>query len=146
MKKRSFLLLVFLLSTSISLDCALKPNRGKYLFILLQDAQQGTWPHQGGIGNRVVPMTPGRQEVLRVWDFHSPKYDLIFATVIPVSDGSKVTFTRYVMKNEYIPREQTAALFFPYKTQARYSFFDIGTITGFYRESATDYDPSYIRH
>jgi hypothetical protein len=91
-------------------------------------------------------MTPGRQEVLRIWDFHSPKYDLIFATVIPVSDGSKVTFTRYVMKNDYIPREETAELFFPYKEQAHYSFFDIGTITGFYRESATDLDQPPIRH
>jgi hypothetical protein len=57
------------------------------------------------------------------------------------SAAAKVRFTRYVMKDDYIPRTEKLELFFPYSKQAHYQFFDIGMITGFYRKSWKDFDP-----
>jgi hypothetical protein len=123
--------LLFLISTAIPLDSALLPNRGNQLFVLIQ----------GGVGVTVVAMTPPEHEIFQEWNRYSPRYDFISAIVKPVADGSKVKFTRYVMKKDYMPRVETVELFFPHAKQAHYAFFDIGTITGFYRESAHDFDP-----
>jgi hypothetical protein len=136
-KTRWFVSLFFLISTTIPIDSALLPNRGNQLFVLIQ----GGIVQGGGIGVTVVAMTPREREVLQEWDRYSPRYDFISAIVKPVVNGSKVKFTRCVMKKDYMPRVETIELFFPHAKQAHYAFFDIGTVTGFYRESAHDFDP-----
>ena len=54
--------------------------------------------------------------------------------------GYKLSFVRYVMTEDYIPREEHAELSFPYAEQPRYRFFDQGYIRGFYRNSVDDID------
>jgi hypothetical protein len=127
---RLFLLLALLLCAPIQLDCALMPNRGKQLFVWITDKR----------GVNVTVMTPPKREVLGEWNCCNPMYDFVSAVVERVKKGSKVRFTRHVMQDDYVPKTETLELFFPYAKQARYAFFDIGTITGFYRNSVTDFD------
>jgi hypothetical protein len=105
------------------------PNHGTQLFVLIQD----------GTGTHVVAMTPSERAVLQSWDRYSPRYDFVSAVIAQLPEGAKVRFTRYVMRRDYVPRIESAELVFPYAKQARYSFFDIGTIIGFYRKSPSDF-------
>jgi hypothetical protein len=130
MSARSFLWLLLLSCAPVRLDGALLPNRGTQLFVLIQDS---TAIH-------VIAMTQRGRTVLQSWDHYSPRYDFVSAMVTPLPDGAKVTFTRCVMKTDYIPRVESTELVFPYAKQAHYSFFDIGTIIGFYRNSPSDFD------
>jgi hypothetical protein len=130
-KPRFFALLLLLAWAPVRLDCALLPNRGKQLFVLISGTEFGT---------HIIAMTPSKRDVLGGWNCHNPTYDFVYAVVESTQDGSKVQFTCYVMKDDYIPRTQNLALFFPYSKQAHFSFFHIGSIIGFYRNSPTDFD------
>jgi hypothetical protein len=107
------------------------PNRGHRLFLLIEEGPAVT----------VVTMMPPEREIYARWNKYDPTYDFVSAVVSLGSDGSKVIFTRNVMKNDCIPRAETLELFFPYTKQPHYRFFDIGTIVGFYRNSENDFDP-----
>jgi hypothetical protein len=130
MSARSFLWLLVLSCAPVRLDGALMPNRGTQLFVLIQDSA----------AIHVIAMTRTERAVLQSWDHYSPRYDFVSAMVTQLPDGAKVRFTRYVMKSDYVSRVESTELVFPYAKQAHYSFFDIGTITGFYRNSPSDFD------
>ena len=131
MKLRFLSLLLLLAGTPVHLDCALLPNRGKQLFVIISGTEHGT---------HIIAMTPSKRDVLGGWNCYNPTYDFVYAVVESTQDGSKVQFTRYVMKDDFIPRTQNLELFFPYSKQAQFSFFDIGSIIGFYRNAPTDFD------
>jgi hypothetical protein len=130
-KLRLLSLLVLLACLPVELDSALMPNRGTQLFVLISGRDSGT---------HIIAMTPSKRDILGEWNCDSPTYDFVFAVVESAHDGSKVRFTRHVMKDDYTPRTENLELFFPYAKQASYSFFDIGSIMGFYRNSASDFD------
>jgi len=114
----------------IRVDSALAPNRGRQLFVLIEE----------GAARKVVPMTPARREIYARWSVSDPTYDFVSAVVTPVSEGSKVLLIRYVMKSDRIPRIENLKLFFPYTKQSHYRLFDIGRIAGFYRNSEKDFN------
>jgi hypothetical protein len=127
---RWLVLLIFFGLLLMDVHAALAPNRGKQLFVIVEKSPEVS----------VITMTPAERDILAHWNRYNPTYDFISAVVITVADGSKVRFTRYVMKSDYIPRVETVELFFPYTKQAQHHFFDIGTIIGFYRNSPEDFD------
>jgi hypothetical protein len=131
---RTLLLAVFLASTPLILCSGLPvPNRGTQLFVII------SLPTVEGL--LVVAMKPARRPVLQKWNRRNPTYDFVSAVVQHTADGSKVDFTRYVMAQDYIPRVEHLDLRFPFSAQPNYKFFDIGSITGFYRNPARDIDP-----
>ena len=105
------------------------PNRGTQLFFLFE-----------GYATVVAMDTPSRP-VIETWHRDYPTYDFIFATQRRIASGSIVSFTRYVMKDDYCPREEHIELTFPYTEQPRYEFFDAGYVVGFYRHSVDDINP-----
>src|SRR6266480_6120175 len=105
------------------------PNRGTQLFALIEE--RGGYP-------TLVAMTPPHRPVIQQWHCCKGIYDFISAVVTSTNTGCKVSFTRYVMKEDYIPRVEHLELMFPYTSQPRYPFFDYGYITGFYRNSVDD--------
>ena len=109
------------------------PNRGKQLFIAIKGRR---------LGNTLVAMTPDSRSVIREWCEDNPTYDFISAVVRHRTDGCQVTFTRHVMKDDYIPRVEHLDLSFPYAQQPLYRFFEDGAwIQGFYRNSVKDIGP-----
>jgi hypothetical protein len=123
---------VFLAISSISLSGALPVrNRGTQLFVLISGPLIGG--PQGG--SLIVPITPANHFVLQQWNRCNATYDFVSAVVHRRDNGCRVTFTRYVMAQDYAPRIEHLDLVFPYTQQLRYQFFDIGSITGFYRNS-----------
>ena len=108
----------------------LPPNRGTQLFVLIQKKDGQT---------HIIAMKP-RRPVLEGWNRYTGQYDFILGVVRRTRDGSKVRFTRCVMKEDYVPCVQQLDLLFPYATQPHYRFFDIGSIIGFYRNSPDDID------
>jgi hypothetical protein len=107
------------------------PNRGTQLFMLIQE--------RGGEA-QVVAMDEPSRWVIQQWNRYNPTYDFISAVAKRTDTGCKLSFIRYVMKEDYIPREEHAELAFPYAEQPRYHLFDYGYITGFYRNSVHDID------
>jgi hypothetical protein len=83
-------------------------------------------------------MTRDKRRLLQEWNPYNPTYDFVSAAVRRTSDGCEVAFTRFVMADDYVPRVEHSALVFPYARQARYKFFDIGSIAGVYRNSPRD--------
>jgi hypothetical protein len=107
------------------------PNRGTQLFLLLE-SPAGVY--------MVVAMDEPSRSVLQQWNRYNPTYDFISAVATPTGKGYKLIFVRYVMTDDYIPREEHAEFSFPYTQQPRYRFFDRGHIRGFYRNSVHDID------
>jgi hypothetical protein len=107
------------------------PNRGKQLFLVLDGSARAFL---------VTALDEPHKWILQSWHREWAFYDFVLATVARTANGSEVSFTRYVMSDDYIPREEHAKLSFPYTEQPRYPFFDHGYVTGFYRNSAWDID------
>ena len=107
------------------------PNRGKQLFLALENS--------AGVF-LVTALDEPHKWVLQSWHRDWAFYDFVLAMVTRTANGSEVSFTRYVMSEDYIPREEHARLSFRYTEQPRYRFFDHGYVTGFYRNSARDID------
>jgi len=107
------------------------PNRGTQLFLLLEGSA-GVY--------MVVAMDEPSRPVLQQWSRSNPTYDFISAVATPTRKGYKLRFVRYVMTDDYFPREEHAEYGFPYTEQPRYRFFDRGHIRGFYRNSVHDID------
>src|SRR5882724_506971 len=102
------------------------PNRGKQLFLALE----------GSAGVFLVTaLDEPHKWILQSWHRDWALYDFVLAVATRTANGSEVSFTRYVMSEDYIPREEHAKLSFPYTEQPRYRFFDHGYVTGFYRNS-----------
>ena len=129
MKTQALLLILFFASTARSGE--LPPNRGTQLFVLIS----------ARLGTQIVTMSPSKRWVFQQGNLYNPTYDFVSAVVRHTIGGSKVSFTRYVMADDYIPRVEHLELVFTYKEQRRYRFFDIGSIIGFYRNSIHDFDP-----
>jgi hypothetical protein len=112
------------------------PNRGKQLFLATKGRPSG---------DVIIPMAPARRQVIREWSRYNPTYDFISAVVRHTPDGCRVTFTRYVMKEDCVPRIEHLELSFPYSQQPLYRFFDDGVfVIGFYRRSPTDIDRNEV--
>ena len=79
--------------------------------------------------------------VVQQWHRDFPIYDFIYAVAKETETGCIVHFNRYVMGEDYSPRQEQLDLTFPYSTQPRYRLFDYGYVTGFYRKSVDDIDP-----
>ena len=69
-------------------------------------------------------MTSDHRAVIQEWNKDNPTYDFILADVHHNADGCRVSFTRYVMKDDCIPHTEHLRLNFPYAAQPRYRFFD----------------------
>jgi hypothetical protein len=133
MMKSARLLIVFTAAVAWSTAASglPTPNRGKQLFLLIEN--------RAGHGPIVAVTEPSRW-VIQEWNRYNPTYDFISASETRSDAGYQVSFTRYVMKEDCIPRVEHADLAFPYTEQPRYRFFDYGHITGFYRNSVHDID------
>ena len=131
MKTCLSLLIAVLACLPILLPADLAPNRGRQLFVLIEERASAT---------HIIAMTPARRDIIAQWNRWNPTYDFVSAVVESTQNGSKVGFTRYIMKDDYIPRVEHLDLFFPHGSQAHYSFFDVGVIVGFYRNSVEDFD------
>jgi len=93
----------------------------------------------------VTPRPPSGGPPIQNWSRYNPTYDFISAVVRRVPDGCRVTFTRYVMSEDYVPRIERLELSFPYSQQPLYRFFDDHVyIIGFYRKSPTDLDRNEV--
>jgi hypothetical protein len=126
-------LLLLFASSSVMLSGGLPiKNRGTQLFVLIGSRHSGT---------HIVAMTPANRSVFQTWNRYNATYDFVSAIVHRSATGCTVGFTRYVMAEDYIPRIERLDLPFPYTQQPSYQFFDIGSIVGFYRNSAEDIDP-----
>jgi hypothetical protein len=124
-----FLIIIALIAGATAASALPTPNRGTQLFFLFE-----------GYATVVAMDTPSRP-VIETWHRDYPTYDFIFATQRRTASGSIVSFTRYVMKDDYDPREEHVELTFPYTEQPRYQFFDSGYVVGFYRHSVDDINP-----
>jgi len=114
---------------------ALRPNRGTHLFALIYKAPE-VW---------IVPISEQSGYVVQGWHREKGTYDFIAAQVVRRSaDGCKVSFTRFVMGEDYIPRTQHAEFAFPYAKQPGYRFFEATDIVGFYRNSPQDLSPEEL--
>jgi hypothetical protein len=112
------------------------PNRGKQLFVVIRGRPSG---------DVIVAMAPDRRPLIREWNRDNPTYDFISAVVRHKRDGCRVTFTRYVMREDYVPRIERLELSFPYSQQPLYRFFDDHVyIIGFYRRSPRDIDRNEV--
>jgi hypothetical protein len=112
------------------------PNRGKQLFIVTKGRPSG---------DVIVAMAPGSRPVIQDWKRYNPTYDFISAVVRRMPDGCRITFTRYMMREDYVPRIERLELSFPYSQQPLYRFFDDHIyIIGFYRRSPTDIDRNEV--
>jgi len=112
------------------------PNRGKQLFLVTKGRPNG---------DVIVAMAPDSRPIIHEWNRYNPTYDFISAVVRHMPDGCRVAFTRYVMREDYIPRIERLELSFPYSQQPLYRFFDDHVyIIGFYRRSPTDMDHNEV--
>jgi hypothetical protein len=132
MKTRAALLVLFaLVSVYSGAAIHLSSNRGTLLILLLE---------AGGQAGTAVAMDVPSKWIVQTWNQYDPTYDFILALASRSDTGCKVSFTRYVMKDDYTPREEHFEAEFPYSQQARYPFFDYGYVIGFYRYSWYDFD------
>ena len=131
MKFSTRILIALTASAALLHGSDLPPNRGTQLFVLIQKPNAQT---------HIVVMKPSKRRVLQEWNPLTGTYDFVSGVVRRNDDGSVVRFTRYSMTEDYIPRTQRAELVFPYSSQPRYRFFDVGSIVGFYRNSPNDFD------
>jgi len=127
---RAFVLIALIAGTEFLRGSGLPPNRGTQLFVLIQKKDGQT---------HIIAMKP-RRRVIQEWNRYTGTYDFVSAVVRRTRDGSRVSFTRYVMKEDYSPHVQQLDLIFPYIAQRDYPFFDVGSIIGFYRNSPEDID------
>jgi hypothetical protein len=112
------------------------PNRGKQLFIATKGRRSG---------DVIVALSSDRRPVIQEWNRYNPTYDFISAVARHMPDGCRVTFTRYVMSEDYVPRIERLELSFPYSQQPLYRFFDNNVyIIGFYRRSSKDIDRNEV--
>jgi hypothetical protein len=123
------LIVIALIAWATAASALPTPNRGTQLFFLFEGYAT------------VVAMDAPTRPVIQTWHRYYPTYDFTFATQRRTASGSIVTFTRYVMKDDYYPREEHVELTFPYAAQPRYQFFDSGYVVGFYRHSVEDINP-----
>jgi len=114
---------------------SLPPNRGTELILLME---------ANGEASLVTAIETPSKWISQEWNQHDATYDFIMAVLSRSDSGCKVGFTRYVMKDDYLPREEHFEAEFPYTQQARYRFFECGYIIGFYRISFYDFDPREI--
>jgi hypothetical protein len=133
MKSRARILAFFALASahSTAVLALPTPNRGTQLFMLFE--AQSTEA-------QVVAMDEPSRWVIQQWNRYNPTYDFISGVAKRTDTGCILSFIRYVMKEDYIPREEHAELTFPYAEQPRYRFFNCGYVTGFYRNSVHDID------
>jgi hypothetical protein len=125
-----FMIIVTIVNCSAGLRGTLEPNRGIQLFVLIDGKDRSM---------HIIPVTPPQRSVVQRWHPGKGTYDFVSAVIRERSaTGCKVFFTRYVMTDDYLPRTEHSELDFPYERQYRYAFFDIGFITGFYRNSVSD--------
>lgn len=127
----TFLTLVALVASHCKASIELPPNRGKVLILVF------------GVGNEfsaIIGMEITRKWIVQTWNQHDPTYDFVLAVTDRSDSGCKVSFVRYVMKDDYVPREEHSEADFPYSRQARHPFFDGGYIIGFFRNSFDDFD------
>jgi hypothetical protein len=136
MKSRALLLLLSVVAV-VCLRAAinLPPNRGTEL-LLLMEADGRAW--------EIVAMETPSKWISQEWNQYNSTYDFIMAVLSRSDSGCKVSFTRYVMKDDYLPLEEHFEAEFPYSQQARYPFFERGYIIGFYRISFDDFDRNEI--
>jgi hypothetical protein len=135
-RTRTLFLVLIALAPLLSAQQLPVPNRGKQLFIATKGRPAG---------DIILPMTSERRQVIRDWSRYNSTYDFISAVVHHTSDGCQVAFTRYVMKDDYVPRVEHLELSFPYSQQPLYRFFDNGVfLIGFYRRSPTDIDRNEV--
>jgi len=132
MKSRALLLVL----SAVAVICSraaisLPPNRGTELILLME---------AGGEARLVTAMETPSKWIYQGWNQHNSTYDFIMAVVSRSDTGCTPSFTRYVMKDDYVPREEHFEAEFPYSQQARYPFFDCGYVIGFYRNSWDDLD------
>src|SRR4051812_19558130 len=78
-------------------------NRGKQLFLLIEGRRDST----------VVAMDEPSRPVVQEWHRDYPVYDFIYAAVKETDAGCAVHFTRYVMGEDYTPRQEQLDLTFP---------------------------------
>jgi len=134
-RTRTLFLVLIVSAALLSAQQLPVPNRGKQLFIATKGRPAGD----------VILPTTDRRPVIRDWSRYNPTYDFISAVVHHTSDGCQVAFTRYVMKDDYVPRVEHLELSFPYSQQPLYRFFDNGVfVIGFYRRSPTDIDRNEV--
>ena len=135
--KRGALLLVLSVVAVICSRAAisLPPNRGTELLLLME---------ADGKACEVTAMDAPTKWISQGWNQHNSSYDFIMAVLSRSDSGCKVSFTRYVMKDDYFPREEHFEAEFPYSQQTRYPFFERGYIIGFYRISFDDFDRNKI--
>ena len=132
MKNRAALLVLFALVTVYSRAAThLSPNRGTLLILLLE---------AGGQAATAVAMDVPSKWIVQSWNKYDATYNFVLARASRSDTGCKVSFTRYVMKDDYIPRGEHFEAEFPYSQQARYPFYDYGYVIGFYRYSWHDFD------
>src|SRR5438874_335723 len=134
-KSRALLLLSALAVVCAKAAINLPPNRGTEL-LLLMEADGRAW--------EITAMDAPSKWISQEWDQHNVAYDFIRAVLSRSDSGCKLSFTRYVMKDDYLPREEHLEAEFPYNQQARYPFFERGHIIGFYRISFDDFDRNEI--
>jgi hypothetical protein len=128
---RALMFVVAVSAATVAASSLPIPNRGTQLFLLLE-SPAGAY--------MVMAMDEASRPVLQQWSRYNPTYDFISAGATPTGKGYKLSVVRYVMTDDYIPREEHAEFSFPYTQQPRYRFFDRGHIRGFYRNSVHDID------
>jgi hypothetical protein len=135
-RTRALFLVLIVLVPLLSAQQLPVPNRGKQLFITIKGRPSG---------DVIVAMAPHSRPVIQDWSRYNPTYNFISAVVRRMPDGCRVTFTRYVMSEDYVPRIERLELSFPYSQQPLYRFFDNHVyIIGFYRRSPTDIDRNEV--
>jgi len=108
-----FVVLILAVRASIFASALPVPNRGKLLFMVIE----------GRGGDSVVAMDAPSRFVVQEWHRDYPVYDFIYAAARATESGCTVRFTRYVMGEDYSPRQEQLDLAFPYSAQPRYRLF-----------------------
>ena len=129
MKSRALLLVLSVVAVfSSRAEINLPPNRGTELILLLD----------AGGARLITAMDEPSKWISQQYNKYDSSYDFIMAVSSRSGTGCKLSFTRYVMKDDYVPREEHFEAEFPYSQQARYRLFDFGYVIGFYRNAWDD--------
>ena len=132
MKSRAAVLVLIALTTvCLRAGIDLPPNRGTQL-ILVMAAEDKVW--------YATAIDAPNKWIMQRWSQYDPTYDFVLAVSTPSDAGCNVSFIHYVMKDDYVPREERFEGAFPYSHQAHYPFFGYGEVIGFYRNSWEDFD------
>ena len=130
MKSRALVLVLSVVAVfSSRAEINLPPNRGTELILLLE---------AGGAPWLITAMDAPSKWISQGYNKYDSSYDFIMAVSNRSDTGCKLSFTRYVMKDDYVPREEHFQAEFPYSQQARYPLFDCGYVIGFYRNAWDD--------